>query len=327
MFEPYLPERFGRDWCDLRGHSSQIVNFMATALGHKPLFDDWIEVDRLQALRNVCAAYGLHVEAESVFVMVDKEKMPERVLGRESIASTSAYGAPLEACPPEGGWASMGARVHVFISRDPERLRHGMWYPLVIRDRVLWAPRADVLSYGRHLGYPPCCVTFFRRYNNWRAYSFLWEIFRRSRTLHPFCNPLAKDRTYSWVYHMPCTFSCAATIERVGALRADIERLEPTLVAAIDRHTRMPALVLRERKLYFFEGEAQANRIDYTRWMYEGSDAAGNVLAPWLEEGDAVEVDGLRVRVLRGGRELGSVVCRDTGFAPEVPFVARFDAT
>ncbi|NDD28183.1 MAG: hypothetical protein EB084_07950 [Proteobacteria bacterium] len=126
---------------------------------------------------------------------------------------------------------------------------------------------------------------------------------------------------------MPCTFSCAATIERVGALRADIERLEPTLVAAIDRHTRMPALVLRERKLYFFEGEAQANRIDYTRWMYEGSDAAGNVLAPWLEEGDAVEVDGLRVRVLRGGRELGSVVCRDTGFAPEVPFVARFDAT
>ncbi|NDD28184.1 MAG: hypothetical protein EB084_07955 [Proteobacteria bacterium] len=159
MFEPYLPERFGRDWCELRGHSSQIVNFMATALGHKPLFDDWIEVDRLQALRDVCAAYGLHVEAESVFVMVDKEKMPERVLGRESIASTSAYGAPLEACPPEGGWASMGARVHVFISRDPERLRHGMWYPLVIRDRVLWAPRADVLSYGRHLGYPPCCVT------------------------------------------------------------------------------------------------------------------------------------------------------------------------
>lgn len=327
MFEKYVPERFARDYVEVRGDSSQIVNFMATALGHKPLMDDWIAVDRLPALREVCARYDLHVEAESIFVMVDKEKVPARVLGRETLATTSAFGLPLEARAPLDGWPALGARIHVFIARDPDRLRHGMWYPLVIRDRVLWPPRADVLAYGRHLGYPPCCIAFFQRCNNWRRYSFLWEIRRRSATLDPLCNPLGKDRTYSYIYHMPCTYACAETRARVTALRADIAAREPGLVVAIDRHLRLPALVFRERKIYFFEGMATEHRIDYTRWMFEGGDPTADVLGGWLADGDAVEIDAARtrVRVMRGTHELGAVACTSTGFGPEIPFIVRFE--
>lgn len=326
MFERYAPQHYARDFVEVRGDSAQLVNFMATALGHKPLMDDWIAPDRLPALREVCARYGLAVEAESMFVMVDKEKVPARVLGRETITTTSAFGVPVDAQPPPEGWSSLGARVHVFISREPDRLRHGMWYPIIIRDRMFWPPRADLLAYGHHLGYPPCCIAFFQRYNNWRRYSFLWEIRKRSTTLHPLCNPLGKDRTYSYIYHMPCSFSCAATVERVTALRADIEQHEPGLAAVIDRHLRLPALVFRERKIYFFEGEASEYRIDYTAWAFEGGEPQADVLGAWLAEGDAVEIEPTRarVRVLRGGRELGAVTCSAEGFAPEIPFIAQF---
>ena len=71
MFERYVPQHYARDFVEVRGDSAQLVNFMATALGHKPLMDDWIAPDRLPALREVCARYGLAVEAESMFVMVD----------------------------------------------------------------------------------------------------------------------------------------------------------------------------------------------------------------------------------------------------------------
>jgi hypothetical protein len=332
MFDTYWPEHFCRDYVELRGHSAQLVNFMAVVLGHKPLMDDWVHTSQLEALRSLCTRYGLHVRAESVFVGIAKERVPAEVVGRESITSTSGYGLPLESGAAGG--------VHVFISRDESLLRHGMWYPVIVRNRVLWPPRADLLAYGSYLGYPPCCIRFFQKYNNWSSYSFLYEIYRRSRQLHAWCNPLGKDRTYSYIYHMPCTFDCAATIERVGALRSAIAAREPDLVHAIDRHLEIPALVLRERKLYFFEPipddgsiprapAAQPSvpgeqTLTYAGFFYEGSDAEGDVCSPALSRSARVTVRGQEVLFTQRDGTTTQHLCDASSFAPERPFLARF---
>jgi hypothetical protein len=324
MFEPFIPQRFCREYVEVKNDDRQLINFMATALGFKPLMDDWIAVDLLDRYREACAVYGLEVEADSVFLMAVKDRLPSAVVGRDNLATTVAYGVPAEASPPPQGWAPLGARVHVFVSRDRALLRHGMWYPLIIRNRVFWPPRADLLSFGRLLGYPKCCIGFFRRYNNWLRYSFLWEIQKRSAIVHPLCNPLTKDLTYSYIYHMPCSFACPATIELAGKLREAIGEREPELVTRIDRHLRLPALVFRERKIYFFEGVASVNRIDYTSWVFEGGELGANVLDEALAAGNAVEVEGQKVRVLSGREELFRVTCKTEGFAPEHPFVISF---
>jgi hypothetical protein len=325
MFEPFMPQQFCREYVEVKGDSLQLVNFMAVVLGHKTLMDDWIDVDQLPSYRRVAEQYGLLVEAESIFIAHEKALLPAHVIGAGALTSTSAYGLPVDAAVPADGWAARGARVHLFVSRDPEVLRHGMWYPVIIRDRVIWPPRADLLAYGRLLSYPACCISFFQQRNDWRKYSFLWEIRKRSSTLEPLCNPIGKDRTYSYIYHMPCSFACAATREKAESLRRDIAEREPALVEAIDRHLRLPALVFRERKIYFFEGELRGNRLEYTKWKFEGGEPLSDVLGEWLRQADAVEVEGQTVRVLRGHEEVHRVECRADTFAPEIPFLIRFD--
>lgn len=317
MFETYVPQRFCREYVELKGHSGQLVNFMATVLGHKPLMDDWIERSKLDRYRDVCKQYGAHLEAESLFMPVGRERVPKDIVGGSSLTTTTAFGAPTDANGAAG-------HVHVFISRDPSILRHGMWYPIIIRNRVIWPPRADLLSYGRYLGYPQCCIAFFRKYNNWTKYSFLYEILRRSTRLHPWCNPLGKDITYSYIYHMPCSFHCEATIEMVRALRAAIAEREPDFVDALDWHLSLPTLVFRERKIYFFEGTANGQRIHYTNARFDGLDA--DILGPYLGEGDSVEAEGQMVRVRKGDEILFEVPCTSTGFAPEIPFIVKFPA-
>ena len=316
MFEPYLPQHFCREYVEIKSGSSQVVNFMAVVLGVKPLMDDWIHTSRWEEYRDLCTRHGLHCRADSVFLYVPRDGIPDHVVGRDTITTTSSYAVPLE--------AGAEGHLHVFVSRDPDLLRHGMWYSVIVRDRVIWPPRMDVLRYGHLLGYPDCCIRFFQAYNNWQRYSFLHEIHKRSPVLHPWCNPLTKDLTYSYIYHMPCSFACPRTIELVQRLRALIQEREPDLVEAIDRHLTVPALVFRERKIYFFEGEATDQRICYRGFMYEGGDPGGDVCFEHLRAGDRVEVVDGRVRILKGGALIHEIPPRPTGFAPEIPFIVAF---
>lgn len=316
MFEPYAPRRFCREYVDIKGSSSQLVNFMATVLGLKPLMDDWVHTSRWDAYQEMCRAHGLACRPDAVFLHVPKEDVPESVVGRETITTTSSYAVPME--------AGAEGHVHVFVSRDPDLLRHGMWYSVIVRGRVIWPPRMDVLRYGHLLGYPDCCIRFFQAYNNWQKYSFLHEIRRRSSRWHPWCNPLTKDLTYSYIYHMPCSFACPRTIEHVGRLRAAIAAREPELVATIDRHLSLPALVFRERKIYFFEGDVSGQRVRYDAFLYEGGDPGEDACFDDLARGDTVEVTGTCVRITHEGRTVREIVPRTTGFAPEIPFIAWF---
>jgi hypothetical protein len=319
MFEPYTPRRFGQDYVEIKQDSSQLVNFMALVFGLKPLMDDWVFTPRLPAYLEMCERYGLQAQVESIFITQDKTSVPADVIGRNGITSTSAWAVPVE--------TGAQGHVHVFLSRDPERLKHGLWYSMIVRDRVIWPPRMDILEYGRHLGYPECCVAFFRKSNDWQKYSFLYEIYKRSNSFAPLCNPLPKDQTFSYIYHMPCTFACAATQQLAGTLRSRIQAEEPELVEVIDRHLRLPVLVFRERKMYFFEGQAdvERQRLRYQGFRFEGGDAWADVCSKDLAQGNAVEVQGQRVRILGDGAVVRELTCDASGFAPEIPFIVQFE--
>ena len=299
--------------------------FMACVLGLKPLMDDWIPVGLLEDYRRMCRRYGLHVRADVTKVLMPRSRVEAQALGGETLTSTLALGLPLGAPLPEEAWTQ--ARLHVFLSRDRDLLRHGMWYPVVVKDRVLWPPYADILAYGRLLGYPECCIRFFRQRNDWSRFSFLAEIHResRGRPRHWLCNPLTKDRTYSYIYHMPCRWDCPATRELAVRLRSEVARREPELVRQVDRHLRLPVLVFYERKHFVLDGTLQGNRVEYRAVYYPDSFPDGLDLLERLLPGDALELEDHTVRVFNQGELVDRIQARSEGFAPEHPFLIQFD--
>jgi len=325
LFETWYPESFCRDYVEFHGASSQLLMFMSLVLGIKPLMDDWVPAGRLDEFKNLCRRYGVHVRADAMKLLLPRQVARSRAMGGESLTSTIALGLPPQT--PLTGLLPREGRMHVFLSRNPALLRHGMWYPVIIKDRVLWPPFADVLAYGRYLGYPECCIHFFRERNDWSRFSFLAEINAESagRPRHWLCNPLTKDRTYSYIYHMPCRWDCPATRALAGRLRQEVAAREPELVRQVDRHLRLPALVFYERKHYVFDGELHGNRLEYRACHYPDWDREGLPYHERLQRGDALELEGGTVHIFRQGQEVDRIVARSEGFAPEHPFLVQFD--
>lgn len=121
----------------------QALQYVAAALGLKPLLDDWIPKHRLPDFIKACRRYGLRVTADVQFQTVALSTISDRVVGKANLTSTTAYAVPLEADP-------IGS-THVYVSRHRSLLREGMWYPLIVRGRVIQPPYADTLRYGDQL--------------------------------------------------------------------------------------------------------------------------------------------------------------------------------
>ncbi|MDQ7826784.1 MAG: hypothetical protein RDV48_28560 [Candidatus Eremiobacteraeota bacterium] len=316
MYSPYVPEKFCREFVEVKRNSSQISLIMATVLGHKPLMDDWVPREALPDYLEICARYGLHARVDALFVGVPRTRIPDSIVGREYITSTSAFGAPVE--------ADIEGQAHVFLSKRKELLLHGMWYPLIIRGRVIQQPRADTLRYGSYLGYPECCISFFRFYNNWKRYSFLYEIHRNTRggaPPHYLCNPLTKDSVYSYIYHMPCSWRCRATIRQAEAFRKALLALEPEFVRRTDKALRLPYLVFYERHIYGFRGVIKGNRLHYQEAYSADLVTAPQSYLPQLREGDSLVVEGETVKVFKGKDHLADLQGNST---LEKPFLIQF---
>jgi hypothetical protein len=318
MFESYYPKKFCREYVELKGASSQLVMFMSLVLGIKPLMDDWIEKNKLNAFQEICKQYGIHVKTEAQLLQYDKSGLREDIIGKDLLTSTSAFGLPLEA-PVNGS-------VHIFMSKKPELLQHGMWYPMIIKNRIFWPPLVDIWRYGYLLGYPDCCIKFFRKYNNWAQYSFLYEIYKNTPAgkAHYFCNPLGKDMTYSYIYHMPCSYNCTATIALVTELRSEIARHEPDFVKLIDRHLKLPWLVFYERKFYAFEGKLSGSKLKYSKVYFPDSDTSKNYYQGILQAGDTVEIKDRDLMISNRGKLLQKITLPLTKFAPEYPYMIQF---
>lgn len=317
FFEKTVPESFCREFVEFRGDAHQIVMYMSLVLGIKPLLDDWIPAGRLDEYVSLCSSYGLHVKADALHCSVDPRMLSDDVVGKEYITSTSALGFPLN--------TEVSGNVHVFVSKEKELLGSGMWYPVIVRNRMIEQPRIDILKYGEVLGYPSCCVRFFRHYNNWSRYNFLREIHSHTEgSPHHYCNPFTKDAVYSYIYHMPCSYRCEATISLVGRLRSEIQKREPGFVEAIDRHLALPFLVFFERRFYAFEGFIDNDRLYYSHVHFPDSWRPGKVYLEMLQAGNNLHIIGDTVHIFRGRREVARIgpEMRENEF--EHPFLLQF---
>lgn len=324
MFEKFLPKKFCREFVEIKGYSGQLTMIMATVKGIKPCMDDWVKADRYEQYRKICKRYGLIVKPDSVFDIIrDTKELPLNIIGKDQLTTTRAFGSRLNNRNKKG-------LVHLFLSRSRRALnntfRNG-WYPLIIEDRVIEKPLIDIFKFGYGLGYPECCVDFFQKYNNWQRYSYLYEIFRNSskEKYDYLCNPFTKDITYSYIYHMPCSFDCGATADLAVRIRSAIYEEEPEFAKRIDEHLRLPVLVFYERKFYAFKGEIKHGRLYYTDVYFIGQMSEKNLYEDDLRKGSCVFLDNKDVVILDKGKLVKRIVWQKKDFAPETPFIIQFN--
>jgi len=328
MFETYYPRNFCKDLVRIKGNSAQLSMLMAVIFGIKPCMDDWISIERYDAYKAACRKYGLLVRESSVFYEVNKRFIYAGVVGRERLTTTCALGYRYS--PNVRLRAGV---VHVFISRTHQHLERCFqngWYPVIVNNRVIDKPLADVYGFGHTLGYPPCCIDFFRKFNNWLKYSYLHEVLKNTKvsgSLPYVCNPFSKDDTYTYIYHMPCSYSCINTKETALSLRKAIMDKEPEFVVAIDRHLKIPYLVVYERKFFAFEGSLENGVIRYNKVysLSSNRNISENYLTS-LAKGDAVRVDDRDIYVSRKGKDVAVIRTEKKKFGPEYPFIIQFSS-
>jgi hypothetical protein len=139
------------------------------------------------------------------------------------------------------------------------------------------------------------------------------------------CNPLTKDVTYSYIYHMPCSYNCQHTINLAKRVRAAIYEEEPGFVKLIDKHLKLPLLVFYERKFYAFEGEIKNNRLYYKKLYFIGEMPENNLFEIELKKGDCVFLENKDVVILNKGKMIKRIEWHKKNFAPETPFIIQFN--
>lgn len=325
MFETYYPEKFCKEFVAAKGDSLQLTMIMATVAGLKPAMDDWVPVSKYDAYQKACRKYGLHLEADAVFQLTPTKNIPRNAVGREQLSTTKAFGSFYRKGLKKGA-------VHVFLSRSKNNLKKALangWYPLIIKNRVVDRPLADTFRYGRCLGYPECCVRFFQGHNNWFRTSYLHEAFLNtsSQKTSFLCNPFNKDLTYSYIYHMPCSFRCPETIKWASCVREEIKSQEPGFARSIDFHLKRPYLVFYEQKYYAFDGAMKGQRLFYKKATFTGGVKDNNPYERQLNSGDCLFIEDNHIVILKKGRAIERIRPSGKEFAPETPFLIDFSWT
>lgn len=323
IHKTFLPKKFCREFVELRRHSGQLNMIMATIKGIKPAMDDWVDIKIYPQYLKICKKYGLVVAPDTIFDVIQKKDIPSTVIGRERLCTTTAFGLPFN--HPN---ATKGS-IHVFIAKKKENLekvfKNG-WYPLIIKNRVINRPLIDAFKFGFDLGYPDCCIDFFRKYNNWCRFSFLHEIFKNTpiNNYHYLCNTFTKDITYSYAYHMPCSYNCPATIKLAGEVKKAIKEEEPLFAAETDRHLKLPLLVFYERKYYAFEGEIKNEKLFYKNVYFIGQMPENNLYETDIKRGDCLFLEDKDVLILKKRRLIKRIKWQKKDFASEIPFIIQF---
>ncbi len=266
----YQPEHFGKEYCKLHT-SSQYPMFVATSLGIKPVFDDWIPVSKFDEFVQICRQYDMVVEPDVVFRHSSKDK--QNLVGGKNITTTYQDAHPFSKESKEG-------TVHVFVSRSKEKVLDAKkwgWYSVIINNRSTNKPFIDNLRFGFSLGFPDCCIDFFREYNNWHYYSHPFETYKNTLpetksfgSYH--CNNYMMDRTYFLIHHLPCSYQCKKTIALGKKIEEAIQKTEPKFIECAQRILKLPLLVFEEQNFIVCDGtlsrEEEAESISYTNCHY-----------------------------------------------------------
>lgn len=317
LFTNYKPESFCREFVEIKGNSLQLAMYMSLVLGFKPLMDDWIPVNKLTEFRKACHKYKIHMREDVIFDYRKKIAIKSNVLGKECLTTTCAYGLPFK--------EDAGGLLHTFLSKEKSMLKKGVWYPLIIKNRVIFQPRIDNLKYGYILGYPSCCVKFFSKFNNWRKYSYLYEAYKNTKYKPSFlCNPFLKATSFSYIFHMPCSYSCKNTINLVKVLRKEIQKREHHFVKLTDSYLKAVFLVFYEDKSYCFDGDLKDGLLKYRMAYYTFPGKTKDVYGQKLKKADSLKLESRRLILYHRNKICEIIDVPLNNSAPEFPFLIKF---
>jgi hypothetical protein len=319
MLRLILPKRFCCEFVFCVG-PAQLITFMSVVLGIKPLMDLWVSKDKLKDFQKICKKYKLYWKANAIFTDINDPQLEKTAIGKEVLTTTKARGFPPE--------AKINGEVHLFVAKKKSNLEAGFkngWYPLVVKNRVINKPYVDLVKFGYNLGYPDCCVKFFQKYNDWRYYSHLYEIFKNTKGKPSFlANPLTRIISYSYIAHLPCSFNCPATIKKSKKLRALIQKREPEFIKEVDKILKSPFLVFYEDIIYGFEGKIIKNHLFYQKVYFLGGDLNRNFFQSKLERGNHLFVKERKVIILKNNKFQTEIVISKTKERPIIPFLIQF---
>jgi len=288
---------------------------MAVVKGIKPLMDDWINIERYDRLKYLCGKYNLKIRPDWIFLKVN-ESLINNAIDSRRLSTTKFYGQPYSEKVTSG-------EVHVFISKSEESLKEASkfgWYPLIVNGRSLHKPFIDHMRFGRILGYPDCCIDFFRDFNDHNLYNQLYETYKNTSGKPNFlCNSLFMDFTYSLIHHIPCSYRCAKTVKSAKELLLEIEKEEPEFAERIEHNLRLPSLIFDEKNIYVFEGRKRNNRVDYSSFHFLGrpeDDRYGEI----LRKGDNIAVKKDKIGIF----SRGSLITEITKEKEEKGFLLQF---
>lgn len=263
MLEPYMPKRFCKEFVELG--ISQIPLIMATVKDIKPLTDIWVDKRRYTEFERVCKQYGLLYQPNVVFIKSTQERI-KNAIDSYTLTTTKTLGVPFSPELKEGS-------IHVFISQSKEHIynanRFG-WYPIIVKGRVINKPFMDHLRFGEVLGYPDCCIDFFKNHNK-AGVSTPYETYRHTKGgCSYYCNNIPNFFSFSYIHHYTCSFNCKKTIRLAKKIEKEILKEEPELVKRIRTEAVRPLMVFGERNAYIFDGTVKNNTIHYKDVMFIG---------------------------------------------------------
>lgn len=315
------------DLLRLRKEALQLAQYVAVLSGLKRSMDDWIPGPLFEPYRSVIERMGLAMAIDCVFAPLPDT---QRTFGLDWAPTTRSAGRPYDPREP----LDRRSQVHVVVSSRPEWAAETLalaWYSLVVEGRVIYRPHKDFFRFGLALGYPECCVRFFMEHNDWPRQNTMAEAARVSRSLSWKANCLAKNSPWMLIFHMPCAFDCARTLEYSTSLIEEIRDFDRTYADTIEGFLKRTFLVVNERLVFALLG---AGRGAQGRVRYEGADDLHKNMVlkdPRHEEYESLLAGGNELSVRDGavlawqdGTLTGSVETRcDQGVA-EVPLILRF---
>lgn len=263
MLSQYIPKNFCREFAELG--INQIPLIMATVKGLKPLTDIWVDKRRYAEFKQACKKYDLLYQPNVIFTKSTQEQI-KNAIDSYTLTTTKTLGTPFSSEIKEGS-------VHVFISKFKEPIykanRFG-WYPIIVKGRVINKPFMDHLRFGEALGYPDCCIDFFKNYNK-AGVSTPYETYKHTRgKFSYYCNNILNFLSFSYIHHYTCSFNCKKTIQLAKEIEKEIFKEEPELVKQIKAESVRPLIVFGERNAYLFDGVAKNDTIYYKEVKFVG---------------------------------------------------------
>lgn len=311
------------DLVKVRRTATHLSQYIAAMAEIRRSLDDWIPAENFDAFRRLAATGGLVVEVDSVFKPIAEESA---VIGLNLAPTTRAVGVPYS----EGAGPEAGTHVHVVVSARADWAADTLaagWYPVIVNGRMVRKPHVDHKRLGRAFGYPACCVDFFMSHNDWTRLNTLADAVKASKRLDWRANCLLKQTPWMTIFHMPCSFDCAATLEYSTAVISATRELDVEYAEKIEASLRQSFLVISEAASYVLEGArgTDGGRVAYEKATYVGGRAQYDRYSSPLAKGDELSVEDGVVFVWRGGQLVETLETRCDRGIVEVPMVLNFD--